>query len=79
MLVWLFGEGKLSLLDKIDSNGDNIKLTNDLCNIAQSKGIIDASHGTQSCIYLINSFEKRKKYDVVIDLISKLIDNSFIG
>ena len=28
---------------------------------------------------MINSFERRKKYDVVIDLISKLIDNSFIG
>ena len=36
MLIWLFGEGKLSLLDKIDSQADNLKLTNDLCNIAQS-------------------------------------------
>lgn len=35
MLSWLFGEGRLSLIDDIDAKASNHKLTDDLCALAQ--------------------------------------------
>lgn len=79
MLAWLFGEGKLSLLDSIESSGDSLTLTQDLCTISQRLGIINEGNSLESCQYLISIFERKKKYEIVIDLISKLIGNSFLG
>jgi len=79
ILSWMFGQGTLSLLDELDQHGANRQLTSDLCSLAQKEGIIDSNNGSESCIFLIENFIKRQRHDVVIELISKLLENSFIG
>jgi hypothetical protein len=73
-IIWLLQEGKIRLIDNVDSNSQNPRLTKNLIELIQKEDLFGKVYNLSTYKYLIDNLIKRKEVDAALEMILRMIN-----
>jgi hypothetical protein len=73
-IIWLLQEGKIRLIDNVDSKSENPHLTKNLIELIQKEDLFGKMYNLSTYKYLIENLIKRKEVDGALEMILRMIN-----
>ena len=76
IIAWLLQEGKLGLLQDVDTGLADRELTAELCDLIRSEGLLENTQALENQTVLLENLKARGEATAVVRLVQDMVDNT---